>query len=74
MTDEKKQKRNKTIGMVMMLPLVAFAAYMIFFTKLWLFLAIGLVCGALFYVGIKLFKGVDPSQLDDEIKDDLKKT
>jgi uncharacterized membrane protein len=66
-----KAQRNKLIGYGMMLPLVGFAAYMLFFTKLWLFLIVGLVCGALFYVGLKLAKGTDPSQLDEEIKEDI---
>lgn len=66
-----KTKRNKLIGYGMMLPLAGFAVYMFFFTKLWLFLIVGLVFGALFYVGLKLAQGTDPSQLDEEFKEDI---
>ena len=68
-----REKQNKLIGLGMMVVPVAVVGLLLVLTKFWLWLIIGVVCGAVFYVGLKLFKGKTTEQIITDVKEEIEK-
>jgi hypothetical protein len=60
-----KETRNKLIGLAMLLPLPAYAVYVLLFSKIWLVVLCFAITGGMFHYGLKLVSGESLKDIEE---------
>ena len=66
-----KKNKTKIIGIVMMLPLISLAIYVLFLVSFWKIALVSVISGILFYLGLVMFRSKTLKEFKVKIKEDL---